>query len=153
MKCASIGTIGASSNEPDKLAGDFVDTLKTYLARDKDKTRKDEVRRVMAEYEKALAAGNEEAIARMTEEELPELFTLYCAPYLNFGEVDGAFGFYPDIETLQEDARAEDGVLQIEAGDEWAGRSTGFNFVMEVNDHGNVSLFATNPKRLMWDCV
>lgn len=153
MKYASIGSIGASSNRPDELAADYVYTLKTFLARDKDKIRKTEVRRVLAEYEKALAVGNQDAIDGMVEDMFLELFSLYCAPYLNFGEVQGEFGFYPDIESLQEDARAEDGVLQIESGEQWAGRSTGFGYVMEVNDHGNVSLFATNPKRLMWDCV
>jgi hypothetical protein len=151
----------------------------------------------------------------LVNEDFFEALQEYAPPYVQFGtnEGDGSdFGFWPSIESLQEDSRYRDGcVLKIDAGDPWptdayeraakgagwkvdespeAGifsrefgvfdatgkrRATaaseweawqeacrlagvkpelkdGIEYVMEVTDHGNVSLYDREGKEL-WSCV
>lgn len=76
-----------------------------------------------------------------------------AAPYCYFGAHagDGSdYGFWPDVESLESDARwAGTGVTKIEAGSE---RPDGFDYVMEVNDHGNVTLYGRGGKEI-WSVV
>lgn len=76
-----------------------------------------------------------------------------AAPYCYFGAHagDGSdYGFWPDVESLESDARWEGtGVAKIDAGSE---RPDGFDYVMEVNDHGNVTLYGHDGKEI-WSVV
>lgn len=72
----------------------------------------------------------------------------YAPDYCHFGasEGDGAdFGFWPSIDSLEEDARNEDRVLKVDAGDEP-------DFFMSVNDHGNVTLYRVTLEEV-WSVV
>lgn len=76
-----------------------------------------------------------------------------AAPYCYFGAHagDGSdYGFWPDVESLEADARwMGTGVTKIEAGDSYP---EGFDYVMEVNDHGNVTLYGPDRKEI-WSVV
>lgn len=91
-------------------------------------------------------------------EELFELLDATSKPYTYFAasEWDGAeFGFRPAWDSLEEDARARDGVIKVNAGDPWPKglKAAGISFVMEVNDHGNVALKYASNGHTVWDCV
>ena len=79
------------------------------------------------------------------------------APYTYFGveDQDGAcFGFWPAIDSLEEDARCGDEVIKVNAGDQWPSPlPDSVNYIMEVNDHGNVSLYDAHTLEWIWDCV
>lgn len=151
MNYAPLGACIVHSDDLATLAENFAYRLRQLLERDSDTVRKKEVRQALAIHAAAMAAEDEEKLQVLVEDTFPEVFSRYCAPYAYFGQQGDDYGIFPAISSLEEDVG--DVVVKIDAGEEWAGRSKGFAFVMEVNDHGNVALFATNPRRLLWDCV
>lgn len=69
---------------------------------------------------------------------MEEIAPPYC--YFGASEGDGAdYGFWPSIESLEEDARYKEGVIKVadtsEVPDDWR------DYVMHVSDHGNVTLY------------
>jgi hypothetical protein len=68
----------------------------------------------------------------------------------------GDYGFWPDLDGLDFAARSKEGVVKVSAGDPWpplwsaSGRD--IQFVVEVNDHGNVTLF-NRRRQEIWSCV
>ena len=68
----------------------------------------------------------------------------------------GDYGFWPDLEGLEYAARSKDGVIKVNAGDAWPPlwTSTGreVQFVIEVNDHGNVTLY-NRRRQEVWSCI
>lgn len=90
-------------------------------------------------------------------------------PFCSFGasEGDGAcYGFWPDVEGLNEAARWRDGVVKVEAGDDWGylGAPAEFcicrepiedrpDYVMSVSDHGNVTLYDARTRKEIWSVV
>lgn len=66
-----------------------------------------------------------------------------CPPYIYFGTLEGDgsdFGFWPDIESLQEDMRSGeiDPALEV-----------------DINDHGNVTVYVTRgtEREELWACI
>lgn len=61
-----------------------------------------------------------------------------------------------DLEALEYSARSKDCVIKVNAGDTWPPLWTtagcDVQFVMEVNDHGNVTLY-NRRRREVWTCV
>ena len=81
--------------------------------------------------------------------ELVDSLNDHAPPYCYFGasEGDGSdFGFWPAIESLEEDARYSDDVLKVSDCSEIPGH------VMLVSDHGNVTLFQVTLTE-EWSCV
>mgnify|MGYP003377171519 FL=1 len=68
----------------------------------------------------------------------------------------GDYGFWPDIEALEYSARSTEGVIKVNAGDAgpplWTSSGHEVQFIMEVNDHGNVTLY-NRRRREVWSCV
>ena len=86
--------------------------------------------------------------------DLMDALNEFAAPYCYFGtlEGDGAdFGFWPDVESLESDVHSGD-VLKLNAGDEWPDNAIAYDYVMEVTDHGNVTLY-TGAGKEIWSCV
>ena len=88
-------------------------------------------------------------------DDIVEIMQFFALPYCFFGaSQDGTdYGFWPDISTLHDDAISGD-VLKVDdtsaVPDEYRG------FVMHVNDHGNVTLYAANGYGKLeeqWACV
>ena len=79
----------------------------------------------------------------------------FCPPYVTFGSHpgDGAdFGFWPDIDALEEGARFGE-VLKVDDTAEIPADYRGL--VMQVSDHGNVALYQAEGDSLaeLWSCV
>jgi len=80
----------------------------------------------------------------------------YCPPYCYFGacEGDGAnFGVWISWEALDEATRYDNDVVKINSGDLWPCREE----ILEVNDHGNATLWIWNPEvgkhEVAWEVV
>jgi hypothetical protein len=76
--------------------------------------------------------------------------------YVHFGanEGDGSdFGFWPSIDSLEEDAEHGNGVIKV--SDTAAVPADYSGHVMHVTDHGNVTLYSANAGKLkeIWACV
>jgi hypothetical protein len=84
----------------------------------------------------------DEIITRL-EDAIAEFLPPYC--YFGAAEGDGAcFGVWPIVNQLEADARYRDDVTKIDAGNERPDASGTAAFVMEVNDHGNVTLLESD---------
>lgn len=89
--------------------------------------------------------------------DLEALFDLlgdFAPAYCYFGahEGDGAdYGFWVSHEALEDDCRAGD-ILKLEAGEEWP-EDIGADYVLEVSDHGNCTLFEAQSGRELWAIV
>lgn len=151
-----IGSISCGTLVPLELAGNLAFSLERLLERDRDMQRKTAARPALAAYRKALALGDDDELNRFNEELAPAVFEQYCAPYTSFRTHAGdgtEFGVYPDIELLQEDARVRNGVICVDAGDAWPRLAADIEYVMEVSDHGNVSLYSARTRKELWACV
>lgn len=149
---ARIGTIIHASLDPEDLIPAFSEELTALAKRDRDRARRN-VARAVAAQASGTAADLEEVL-----ESLTEALELYAPPYAYFGATagDGSdFGFWPSLSSLEEDARHRDGVVKIEAGTPWPKdlRKRDIAFVMEVNDHGNVSLRRACNGQEVWSVV
>jgi hypothetical protein len=86
---------------------------------------------------------------------LDELFNVMdelALPYMYFGahEGDGSdFGYWPSIESIQEDMRTRELANADKVSDDFTG------LAVEVNDHGNMTLFQykRGKRVILWDCV
>lgn len=94
--------------------------------------------------------------------------------------LDGAdYGFWPSLDSLEEDARYLNGVIKVNEGDEWLrvdpddsasyilvnGGPKGhcdpdqhscdqpIDYVMSVSDHGNVTLYDARTRAIIWSIV
>lgn len=154
-KQPSIGPIGHFTVEDiDGLAHDFAYELRRLSAKDKDADRRQAAKTALAAYEHA--GEDEDELKRFVEEIGREALESYCRPYMHFGAATtGEYGFWPDLEGLEEAVHCED-VAKVNAGDAWPPMWTpagqGIQFVMEVNDHGNVSLYKRSRVEV-WSCV
>ena len=160
---AKIGSVSSGTFVPRDLAWAFHFDLKKLAEQDtEDAERK---KRTLDALEPIGALLKQEAnetpeatavFDTFHQETAPELFEAYCAPFTSFGSHpgDGAdFGIWPDVESAQEQARYRDGVVSVPAGDEWPELEDDIDYVLEVNDHGNVSLYNAHTKQPLWDCV
>lgn len=93
-------------------------------------------------------------------ESLEDELNALALPFTYFGAHpgDGAdYGFWPDIDSLEEAARFKDGVLKIEAGSAWPSiaelEAQEIEYVCEVTDHGNCVLFYASTRLEVWSCV
>lgn len=104
-----------------------------------------ELRRIAPDHallkDRGLPADNTEELADIADILIDALNDL-APPYTTFGAHygDGAsFGFWPSLDSLEEDASYGDGVLKVSDLSEVPDDATGY--VMHVNDHGNVTLY------------
>jgi hypothetical protein len=152
----SVGAVSDSTQEePASLAFDFAWVLRKLSQGDRDAERRRTAALAFAQYE--LAGDDPDALETFIEGAGREALESYCTPYLSFHEnSEGVFGFWPDITTLEEDARSRSGVVKVNAGDPWPPlwppHGDDIQYVMEVTDHGNVTLY--NRRRVeIWSCV
>jgi len=131
---APLGTISHGTLRTEDLIKAFTDTLESLNTHDAALVA------TIAEA-RALDPDSEDASA-MVNETLIDALQEYAPPYCYFGTLEGDgsdFGFWSDIDSLEEDARF--GEVQKVNDTSAADGST--EFVMHVNDHGNVTLYRT----------
>lgn len=149
----SIGIVSSGTLNADDLITAFSREIRSKLPRCADPDLRAYARKTLKGLESA-----EEDDKPACLDELFEVMEAFSPPYTYFAasEGDGAeFGYWPDVDSLREDARAKEGVALVSAGDPWpAGlKADGVRFVMEVNDHGNVALRYASNGKTVWDCV
>lgn len=154
----NIGSISTGTLRTEDLLPVFFDTLtsiKDNLCADNPDVRAmiKLLARIEARMDKAsyyTSGKAEEDLEALTEE-----LESYAPPYTHFGshEGDGAdFGFWISWDSIEEAAR--DGELvKVDAGDEWPASAADAQFVLEVNDHGNATLFSALTKEEVWSVV
>jgi hypothetical protein len=150
-----VGPIAdATRDDPVALAADFAWTLRQLSKADRDAQRRQGALDALAEYERA--GDDINVLEDFVDSSGREALERYCAPYMGFHEIEGRFGFWPDLPMLEEDARSRSGVVKVAAGDPWPPlwppHGTDIHFVVEVNDHGNVTLF-NRRRQEIWSCV
>jgi hypothetical protein len=88
-------------------------------------------------------------------ETLTDLLGEFAPPFCYFGahEGDGAdFGFWLSRDALDE-AEHDGEVVKVAAGDEWPQTAADAEYVLEVTDHGNITLFSALTKKELWSLV
>jgi hypothetical protein len=173
-----IGPVSSDTLRPEDLIPTFLDALTRYAPA--------RAEALAAEHRLVLEAMNADNFDTFYEEDddiaeaagwlLDELSLALddiAPPYVMFGtsEGDGAcFGFWPALDSLEEDARAGDDVVKLPAGIRWEwnarnGRvtywqrdgappeSAAASFVFEVNDHGNATLYDARTMSEIWSLV
>jgi hypothetical protein len=109
--------------------------------------------KITREGRKLMAKGDTPELTEFLNERLWDAMQAAAPPYAEFGahEGDGSdYGFWPSIEALSEDAREGDTVVKVEAGNPWPEMAKSVVYVMEVTDHGNVTLRHRSNGREIW---
>ena len=154
---AKIGSLSSGTTVPHEVAWNLAYELRALARHDDDAERKARVEQALAAYEAVNAAGDDAGLTLFYEETAPALFEEYCPPYTYYRSVEGDDGLditiVPDVESLSEAARYRDGVVGGEAGTVWGAQPEGIDFIMEVTDHGNVSLYDAHTGKEIWACV
>ena len=156
IRTPRIGAVcSADPNDIHALAGDFAYELRQFIKTDRDGDRRRVSLAAIDDFEEA--GDDPEALQAFVDGAGLEAIQAYCLPFTSFSLApSGDYGFWPDLEGLEYAVRSEDGVIKVNAGDAWppfwsaSGRNV--QFVMEVNDHGNVTLFDRRCKEV-WSCV
>jgi hypothetical protein len=154
---AKIGSLSSSTNVVHEIASNLAIELEMLANRDTDEERVKATLPVLAAYKKAMAEGDDAALQSFVDQGAEEAFQPYLAPYTSFrswsGEDGNSFGIQPDLEMLMEDARFQNGVVQIDAGDPVGALPEDIDYIVSVNDHGNVSLYDARTGQELWACV
>lgn len=158
MKRAKLGSISHGTLRAEDLIPCFVDWLEEFCRKHPAVV---EFRKKQEEWEKGDDLetewyDSEEADYFLHETLFPALEE-YAPDYCYFGATEGDgsdFGFWPCWSRIEDDSFGRDAViLKVEAGKAWPKPlPKEIEYVMEVNDHGNVSFF-TRRHKLLWDCV
>ncbi len=154
---ADLGSLSSGTLVPHALAYNLAVTLESLIRRDTDEGRREETRKALDGYRQAMAEGNDEALMRFVDETAPDLFLPYCAPYTffkaNTGEDGTEFAIAVDMDSLMTDARYNMGVRQLADGEAFTKFPDGVDYIVVVNDHGNVTLFDARTFETLWACV
>lgn len=156
IRTPRIGSVcSADPNDFHAVAHDFAYELRQFIRTDRDTDRRRASTSAIGEFEDA--DDDPEALQAFVEGSGQDALQAYCLPFMSFSRApSGHYGFWPDIEGLEYSARSKNGVIKVNAGDAWPPlwTSSGLDvqFIMEVNDHGNVTLY-NRRRREIWACV
>ena len=156
IRTPRIGAVcSADPNDIHALAGDFAYELGKFIKTDRDGDRRRVSLAAIGHFEEA--GDDPEALQAFVDGAGLEAIQAYCHPFMSFSlSPSGDYGFWPDLEGLEYAARSKDGVIKVNAGDAWPplwtpiGRE--LQFVIEVNDHGNVTLY-NRRRQEVWSCI
>lgn len=147
---AEIGTVSEGTLRPQDLLGVFAGVLHDLDGHDSDDVKLCEEAEALAyveEVEEREWTADEVEQADEMVSELGDRLGALAPPYTYFGshEGDGSdFGFWPSIEQLEEDARHDDDVVKVPSVP---------SYLMQVSDHGNVTLYAVEKVSEVWSTV
>lgn len=172
-----IGTVSWGTMRSEDLIPAFMDVLGRYAPeRAKELRESPENLEIFAWLEGDTDEPEPEYTSEFINEDLRQAMDEIAAPYTCFGasEGDGAdYGYWPALETLEEDARYLDGVIKVDDGDEWHRDKDGYlvvngialhfpspqlsggsiDYVVSVSDHGNVTLYDAHTRTEIWSVV
>jgi hypothetical protein len=144
MGTLSIGTISQGTLITSEIIEAILDEMK-LLKKD------DDAKAFVEKYTKEAASVSEEHEAELLAEMEDEIHE-FLPPYTYFGTIEGDgahIGVFPDLDHLEMD-RQDGEVIDADSA------SDGHNgVVVEVNDHGNMSLYMQkgSERSLIWDVV
>lgn len=160
-KLASIGSISSGTMREEDLIPAFLEELKRLTSKTRFKQIcagwvKDVIRPLEKHEEtgEALCDSWFEDAGYFLNNVLFDALQEFAPPFVYFSSHpgDGAdYGFWPDLDSLEENE--DENVLKIDAGDEWPKHAINYDYVAEVNDHGNVTLFDRKTKKEIWSVV
>lgn len=153
---APLGSISTGTLLSADIASSLANMLEALAHRDTDPNRKALAMPGLEQYRAAAQAQGEEALAKFNAEKAPSLIEMYCAPYTSLRSHDGDgadIGIFADVDSLEETARYQDGVIKANAGDQWPDLNADVDYVTAVTDPGNVSLYASRSRKEIWACV
>jgi hypothetical protein len=151
FKVARFGSVSSGTMRPEDLIPAFADELRSLGGK------------CATKYQRLANIGRADEGAAYWDSEDPQwdLESLFSAleehapPFGYFGSSDGDgadYGFWPSWDAIN-DAVSDGSVLKINAGDERPDPfPEGVEYVLEVNDHGNASLYATDGSEV-WGIV
>lgn len=155
---AELGSICSGSLRPEDLIPAFTDALegiKLRLARLVIDTmtaeEAEDIKAAIDEIDELLSdvPGNLDDVDALTDK-----LSEYAPPFCYFGahEGDGAdFGFWFSRDSFNDACRYGE-VLKLSAGDEWPDELGEAEYVAEVTDHGNVTLYSRDHTEI-WSIV
>lgn len=149
-----LGSISSGTTRPEDLIPCFIDVLDDIRVqlmsapeegteRGTEVINQIEARFACLEENQSKEGYWESEDARHDLEDLFDELDNYAPPYCRFGahEGDGAdYGYWVCWDALEEAARDGD-VLKIDSSDEWPDLPEDVEYVLEVNDHGNATLY------------
>lgn len=149
-KCAELGSVSSGTMRNEDLIPAFYDALRELGG--KCGTKYQKLLNLKNGVPRSYWASDD---ADYDLEALFEALDEHAAPYCRFGAHDGDgadYGFWVSWDSLEDDARAGT-VLKVDAGDEWPDPlPEGTEYVLEVTDHGNGTLYTTDGTEL-WSVV
>jgi len=158
---AKIGTVISSTLRPEDLIPAIVNELKRLGIPEDDQALKDLIRDTeQPDY----FERKQDPLGFLLSEDLEclanALDNLYAPIYCYFGAHpgDGAdFGFWVQWEVVDAESTTDPSkgdeypILKIKAGTKWP--ETKAHYILEVNDHGNATLYDRREKEVIWSVV
>ncbi|MEE9186643.1 MAG: hypothetical protein V3U10_01265 [Bacteroidota bacterium] len=161
MMTTEIGSVSHGTMRNDDLIPTFVEALDNLkesesLSDSPDKERYGRLDTMLSEIEQRMEREDYYASedAGYDLEALFEALNEYAPPFCFFGahEGDGTdYGFWPSNDAI-EDAIHDGEIVKVDAGDEWP-EDMSADYVIEVNDHGNMALYDAQARRELWSIV
>lgn len=158
---AEIGSVSHGSMRTEDLIAAFVETLddlkeSASLSNVPNKERYARLDSMLSEIEQRMEREDYYASedAGYDLETLFEALDEFAPPFCFFGAHagDGAdFGFWLSNEAI-EDAIHDGEIVKVDAGDQWP-EGVSADCVLEVNDHGNMTLFDRQSRQELWSIV
>lgn len=147
-KTIHVGSISHGTLRIEDLLEAFADELERIA------TTRDKASRKLVRDARRIDPDHEDAgeIVLKMQDRLNDL----CPPYITFGTLEGDgsdFGFWPSIDSMEEDARYGELLKVGDLGEVPRGHR---GLVMQVSDHGNVTLYCVDARgaaREIWSCV
>ena len=155
-----LGSISSGTHLPEDLIPAFAEELERLSKDANGQVADNDTRRLLERADELTEAGFEDADEADLDGLQEDLFIALeelAPPFVYFGTSpgDGAdFGFWPAIEALEDAVRFSE-VTQSEDSPEGAPKGDEPGAWMQVNDHGNVTLweFDGTAWREVWSCV
>lgn len=158
---AEIGSVSHGTTRTEDLIPVFVDVLDDLKESESlsDSPNKDRYGRLdskLSEIEQRMERENYYC-SEDAEHDLESLFEAldeYAPPFCFFGahSGDGAdYGFWLSDDAIR-DAIHDGEIVKVDAGDEWP-EGISADYVLEVNDHGNMTLYDAQARQELWSIV
>ncbi len=149
--CADIGSVSHGTMRTEDLIPIFVERLN-----DLNKERYARLDNMLSEIEQRMEREDYYASedAGYDLEALFEALNEYAPPFCFFGAHTGDgsdYGFWLSDDAIR-DAIHDGEIVKVDAGDEWP-EDMSADYVLEVNDHGNMALFDAQARRELWSIV
>lgn len=147
MKAPSIGVVSEGTLRQEDLLSAFVSAVEDLIEDDDDRAMCGQLLISAHRYMDmdALSEDGAEEVSSIIEE-LEDLLNGACPPYIRFSAQDGdgaCFGFWPDVDCA---------ILDAENGEILRSNGSVPDLLLDVNDHGNVTLYEVSLKEI-WSTV